>query len=245
MAQDLDEHVARSACYKLLSLVFLPPRTVGGEELFAGIEKIISMLPSEHQALLKPIVETAPIPRGGPSEHEHTRLFGVGLAATPYGSEYDPLAEARKGHCLADLLGFYEAFGFKLAGRQKEFPDHIAIELEFLSLLLLKSCYARAEGQEEARAICEEAAGKFLADHLGAWGGAFADRVEATTEDDFYRFSARLFRGFILAECHTLRVEPFFMAAAQPQKLEPPACPFASECSEAATQIWSAPKNFC
>ena len=237
MAQDVDGHVARSACYKLLSLAFLPPRTVDGEELFAGIEKIIGMLPSEHQTLLKPIVENAPIPRCGPSEQEHTRLFGVGLAATPYESEYDPLTLVRKGHCLADLLGFYEAFGFKLANRQKEFPDHIAIELEFLSLLLLKECYASAEGQEEARAICEEAAVKFLADHLGAWGGAFADRVEATTGDDFYRFSARLLRGFILAECHTLCVEPFSMAAAQSQRLGPPACPFAPECSEAATQI--------
>ena len=236
MAQNLDEHIARSACYKVLSLAFLPPRTVDGAELFAGILKIVSMLPSEHHTLLEPIVENVPIPRGGPSEQEHTRLFGVGLAATPYGSEYDPLASARKGHCLADLLGFYEAFGLKLAGRQKEFPDHIATELEFLSLLLLKGCYASAEGQEEARAISEEAAAKFLADHLGAWAGAFADRVEAATEDDFYRFSARLLRGFILAECHTLSVEPFSMTAAQPQKLGPPTCPFAAECSEVAPE---------
>ncbi len=232
MVRDLDKIIARSASYKLLSLAFLPPRTVDGEELFAALEKIISTLPSGHQPHLEPIVENAPIPRSGPSEQEHTRLFGVGLAATPYESEYDPLASARKGHCLADLLGFYEAFGFRLADHQRDFPDHIAVELEFMSLLLLKVAHARAESLEEERAIAEDASLKFLSDHLAAWGPLFADRVETATKEEFYRFSARLLRAFLLVECHTLGVGPFSMATAQPKELGPLTCPLASNCSE-------------
>ena len=232
MAQDLDETIARSACYKLLSLAFLPPRTLDGERLFAGVEKIIRTLPEGHQAVLKPIVEEIPMPQNEPSEHEYTRLFGVGLAATPYETEYDPLTSVRKGHRLADLLGFYEAFGFRLAHHRKEFPDHIAAELEFMSLLLLKAAHAGGEGREEAQAVAEDAAAKFVVDHLAAWGGIFADRIEASTQDSFYRFAARLLRGFLIAEFRLLGVEPLTLAAASPQDPEPLTCPFASECPE-------------
>ena len=75
--------------------------------------------------------------------------------------------------------------------------------------------------------------------HLGAWGGTFADRVEAATQDDFYRFSARLLRGFLLAECQLLGVEPAQasgvgprLAVVPPQAPEPLTCPFAPECPE-------------
>ena len=108
------------------------------------LDRILDLLPEGHQAMLRPIVREAPICRSGATEPEYSRLFGVGLAATPYETEYDPLASARKGHRLADLLGFYEAFGVRLADHRKEFPDHIAAELEFMAILLV--CRAKPAG---------------------------------------------------------------------------------------------------
>lgn len=227
MDRDLAETLARSACFKLLSLAFLPPRPA--VDPFSGLDRIVRNLPEGHRFALGPILPAGAVAR--PPEGEHTRLFGVGLAATPYETEYDPLAPARKGHRLADLLGFYEAFGFRLSEDAKEFPDHIAVELEFMSLLLLKIAHARAEGREGPLAICEEAAGKFLADHLGGWGAAFADRVEAAAEDIFYRFAARLLRGFLLAECRLLGVEPEAVVAAPAREIGPVICPAAGGCS--------------
>lgn len=226
MAWDLAETLARSALYKLLSVAFLPP-SEWSAELFSGIDRILDLLPEGHQAILRPIAREAPICLSAATEPEYTRLFGVGLAATPYETEYDPLASARKGHRLADLLGFYEAFGVRLADHRKEFPDHIAAELEFMAILLLKAAHAGAEVMEEAQTVSEEAAHKFLADHLGAWGGAFADRVETSTEDGFYRFAARLLRGFLLAECCFLGVEPQPLVATLPRDPGPLSCPFA------------------
>jgi TorA maturation chaperone TorD len=231
MAWVLAETLSRSACYKLLSLAFLPPFE-GSAELFSSIDRIVGALPEAHQAILRPTVQDVAIARSGPTEREYSRLFGVGLVATPYESEYDPLASARKGHCLADLLGFYEAFGVRPAEWRKEFPDHIAVELEFMSLLLLKAAHAGAEALQEAREVSEESATKFLADHLAAWGRGFADRVEAATEDGFYRFATRLLRGFLLAECRLLGVELATAAAAPSEGSEPPTCPFASECAD-------------
>lgn len=230
MALDLAETVARSACYKLLSLAFLPPRAA---DPLSGLDRIVRDLPEGHRLALGPILPEGAIAR--PPEGEHTRLFGVGLAATPYETEYDPLAAARKGHRLADLVGFYEAFGFRLADGGKEFPDHIAVELEFMALLLLKTAQAQVEAWEEARTICVEATGKFLADHLGGWGVAFADRVEAVTVDPFYRRAARLLRGFLLAECRLLGVEPEPVGVGAPRESDLLTCPFAGDCPEVST----------
>jgi len=229
MPRDMAETLARSALYKLLSVAFLPP-SERAPELFSGIDRILDLLPVGHQAILRPIVQEVAVARSGATGPEYTRLFGVGLAATPYETEYDPLASARKGHRLADLLGFYEAFGVRIADHRKEFPDHVAAELEFMALLFLKAAHAGAEAMEEALSVSEEAAVKFMADHLGAWGGIFADRVERATGEGFYRFAARLLRGFLLAECRLLGVEPLTLAAAPPRDADLPTCPFAGEC---------------
>jgi TorA maturation chaperone TorD len=226
MAGDTAETLARSAVYKLLSVAFLPPAE-WTPRVFSGLEPILDVLPDGHRTILGPIAWDLVGARNEPREAEYTRLFGVGLAATPYETEYDPLATARKGHRLADLAGFYQAFGVRLADGRAEFPDHIATLLEFMAILLLKVAHARAEAREEAQAVSEDAARKFLADHLGWWTPAFADRVEAATEDGFYRFAARLLRGFLLAECRFLGVEPLPLAAAPRQNPSPLTCPFA------------------
>ncbi|MFQ5829857.1 MAG: molecular chaperone [Candidatus Methylomirabilia bacterium] len=232
MAWELAATLARSATYKLLALAFLPPRPEGVLHLFSALPRIIQDLPEGHQQGLGPIVEDLPSIRTEPGEGEYIRLFSVGLTATPYESEYDPLVATRKGHRLADLLGFYEAFGFRLADGLGEFPDHVAVELEFMSLLLLKAAHAAVESHGEGREISEQAAVTFLADHLGAWGEAFADRVEAATESDAYRFAARLLGAFLLAECQLLGVEPVALTAAPPGGTGPPTCPFVGQCAE-------------
>lgn len=232
MAWELSTTLARSATYKLLALAFLPPRPEGVLPLLSALPRIVKDLPEGHEQGLSPIVQDLPSAHGEPCEGEYVRLFSVGLAATPYESEYDPLVTTRKGHRLADLLGFYEAFGFRLGEDLKEFPDHIAVELEFMSLLLLKAAHATVETYEEAREISEQAATTFLADHLAAWAEAFTDRVEATTGNGVYRFAARLLRAFLLAECRLLGVEPVVLGAAPHGTPGSLSCPFAGQCAE-------------
>jgi len=61
---------------------------------------------------------------------EYIDLFDRGQAkASLYETEYgQPLS---KGNKLADLSGFYEAFGFAFSAVQGEMLDHVAVELEF------------------------------------------------------------------------------------------------------------------
>jgi TorA maturation chaperone TorD len=46
---------------------------------------------------------------------------------------------------LADVAGFYAAFELTPATARPDMEDHIAAELEFMSVLALKEAYAGAE----------------------------------------------------------------------------------------------------
>lgn len=78
---------------------------------------------------------------------------------------------------MADIAGFYRAFGFEASGER---PDHVVPELEFLALLLMKEAYARISGDAEGAEVCASARGKFVAQHLGEWLPDFAERVRGT-----------------------------------------------------------------
>lgn len=209
--------LARSAIYKALSLAFSRPtpdlvatlrgpwiaRLVGAHERLPVPDQIAGEVRSLRGALADL--------DGLPAEHQ--RLFGPAPACTPYETEYDPLPSARKGHELADILGFYGAFGFRLSETARDMPDHIAIELEFMSLLLAKEAYARIHGLAEEASVCRDAAGKFLRDHLGRWAHAFGGRLEACTSCRFYRILSRVLRRFTESEGRILGIPPVPAAA--------------------------------
>lgn len=75
---------------------------------------------------------------------------------------------------LADIAGFYRAFGVKIQGER---PDHLVAELEFFSLVTMAEAAARSTGADEQADVAASAARAFLRDHLGRWLDAFAARV--------------------------------------------------------------------
>jgi len=68
------------------------------------------------------------------------------------------------GRTLADIAGFYKAFGLELKG---ELPlDHFSVEAEFMAHLLLKEAYGDLKKNEEMCEIVRDAQKKFLEDHF-------------------------------------------------------------------------------
>jgi TorA maturation chaperone TorD len=107
---------------------------------------------------------------------------------------------------LADVAGFYRAFGVELRPGTER-PDHLGAELEFMQLLAAKEALALGdEGDGERAELCREAARAFLRDHLGRWVKAFADAVEAGAGEPFYRAAARLLASFVAHE--VARLDP-------------------------------------
>ncbi len=145
-----------------------------------------------------------------PAPGARARLFGHTLrgAVCPYESEYGRRALLQQAHELADLAGFYEAFGLKTAAARRERPDHVACELEFLEFLSRKEAYALDSGDAEMLEVTRLAIGKFLRDHLGRFSRAFAASLRTADADGFYGRLAGLFEEFLAGECERFGVRP-------------------------------------
>ncbi len=114
------------------------------------------------------------------------RLFAGKTAVSPCEGSYedDPFRQARQ---MADIAGFYRAFGAEPHGPMHERPDHAGCELEFLAYLGARRVDAAAAGDDEQSRACEEAERAFLREHAGRWLPAFFRAVGREAEDGFHR----------------------------------------------------------
>jgi nitrate reductase assembly molybdenum cofactor insertion protein NarJ len=106
------------------------------------------------------------------------RWFDLGRVAPYEGSNVAASAGGVTPR-LADVAGYYRAFGMRVPGDR---PDHVVAELEFLAFVLLLEADAVERGHDEHAGIAAAAARSFLRDHIGTWIDAWAARVEAVDE---------------------------------------------------------------
>lgn len=97
-----------------------------------------------------------------------------------------------KGVIIADIAGFYRAFGFELSKNASEKADHITGELEFIAMLLVMLAQAQ---DQEAKRTTHDALGSFSFDHLGEWLPTFCERLTETTALPIYQHLAQLLLG--------------------------------------------------
>lgn len=140
---------------------------------------------------------------------EYIDTFDRGRSANPlYETEYGRDRALVKGHELADLAGFYRAFGveFDAEGVSREMLDHISVELEFYALLQLKHQALKEAGDVAGVEIVLDAERKFLKDHLGRFPGAIAERP-GVMESGHYSMVFNWCRDLVEEECARLGVE--------------------------------------
>lgn len=144
----------------------------------------------------------------GTLREEALRLFGYLRAAdcSPYETEYSNTHVFQRAQQMADIAGFYRAFGLEPSS-EGERVDHIAAELEFMHFLSAKEAYAYAQDLGQAE-VCRDAQRKFLQDHLARWTGIFAQAVGQTTGEKFFVEITRLLDEFVTADAATLGARP-------------------------------------
>ncbi|HSD84237.1 MAG TPA: molecular chaperone TorD family protein [Anaerolineae bacterium] len=141
---------------------------------------------------------------------EHRHVFGL-TGSLCYETEYGLPHEYRQSQELADIAGFYRAFGFENGGAIRERPDYLPTELEFMHVLTLREACAREAAQAEHVEIDVDAQRKFLRDHLAHWLPLFGKRLEQLSVGDVYAEVVALTTAFVAAEADRLdaRPEPF------------------------------------
>ena len=137
----------------------------------------------------------------------YLELFDTGKQRVSlYETEYGRMRSAGKGHDLADIGGFYQAFGLAVDhDGGNEMLDHLAVELEFYALLLLKRAHVQRESDNEGAEIVQDAMAKFLSYHLGAFSSAVARRL-TELESTGYAALMEWIAEIVRAECTRLQV---------------------------------------
>lgn len=121
------------------------------------------------------------------TEGQYHSVFGPGGPAPPREASYHDSIEL--GSLMTELAGYYEAFGY--APHSDEPPDHVAVEIGFISYLRLKQAYALLEGDEERAAVAAHSAAEFLTNHLAMIAAPFAD-VLGSSHLDYLAQAARI-----------------------------------------------------
>lgn len=194
---------------RLLSVGFTPPDDGSVEEMsvltaLAGrraCEEGLAELLAELELALNDEGAVAQLPA------EYEGLFGGAVRCPPYEGSYeaDPFRGSRQ---MADLAGFYRAFGAESSGPAAERPDHAGCELEFLSFLAARRLEAEEAGETESAAICLEAEDAFLRDHLGRWLPALCREVGEASSSPVYTLLAAAGERFVAAELARRGIEP-------------------------------------
>jgi len=248
MAAADDTSLARQALYRLASMALADPRAgtwerlaePGTRETALAAAEILRGTPAARPDSLgqgeRPLetLDAAALFDHLPDSAEgyaaaHGGIFGlvVSSAACP-SHEADYVSEKQvfqQSHALADVSGFYRAFGLTPSRRFPERPDHISAQLEFMSCLVGLERAAGESQEPERVALCHDAQRRFLDEHLAWWVPTFARllSLEAGT-NSFHDTVAALLAAFIPAERGLLGVAAPKQAAQPAAPAGPGAC---------------------
>lgn len=161
-------------------------------------------------------------------ERAYRALFGLTISQVcpPCGIEYEPNTDVTyRAQQMADIAGFYRAFGLEISGSKGERQDHVTVEAEFLSLLNAKEAAALSVGKSEQAEICRAARKKFFLEHVGWWMPAFTRLLTKTAESNFYRSLAAVTSSLLPVERASLEIPPLTgrvvpNVASEPPRLE-------------------------
>ena len=215
-AGDANTAFHRGWLYSLVALGFERPGEDFEEALAQGA--FTDELQESAAAVGEPVADAAEMVGEALAERDHdpdtlhsewVSLFGVeeGLTVSPYQLTYLPgplMTTVRK---LADLRGFYEAFGLSIVEGYNDRADHICFLTEFASHLSVREAALRMEEDDEGVRVVVSAQRAFFEDHLGRWYWRFADEV-SKRDDGFYAALADLLATLVEAEIDRLDLEP-------------------------------------
>jgi DMSO reductase family type II enzyme chaperone len=214
----LDSHVmppedgarARSALYRLLGHSFNFPtldfyKEVESGEFFATIRSLLNALP--HLESVQSLEDKLSGVTADFEEFcaEYVRLFDVGsVRGKPpcplYGGEY---AIRPRLDVMEELVRFYGFFDLTLSQQDRELPDHLSVELEFLHYLAFRESDALERSADPSS--YQRAQADFIERHAGQWLPIMRGKLETQTPLPFFAGLISLTTDVLRADLGYLR----------------------------------------
>ena len=239
-------YLAEMALYRFAALALLDPRAGAWEELDAlrdttlldDAARLVRQDPAAHAETLGrgelPLSELTPgsvlsaLPATAAElNQQYESVFGllVSGACPPYETEYiNGKFAVQRAQTLADIGGFFRAFGLQSSSNRPERHDHIVLQLEFMALLTfleLRAMQGESAPDADNVSVCREAREKFFREHLAWWAPAFAHLLAREAGDGLYGKAARLLAAFLTSQ-RTKFGLPTPQDKPQPSQLERP-----------------------
>jgi DMSO reductase family type II enzyme chaperone len=217
----------RAAIYRVLAQAFAYPTAPGLEAVAVAAWNAAVVAPAGLRVLLRRLADAAAGGDEAGLAAEHVTLFTRQVRCPPYEGAYGPASMAGKATLLADVAGFYAAFGLEPAAGRPEVEDHVCAELEFMSALALKEAWALTEGHAGGLVVTRDAQRAFLAEHLARWSPGFAARLAETATPGFYPAAAALLQAWLADECARLALTVRPLEGIDEAEAAPLTCPMA------------------
>lgn len=203
----LEMHVVaagRARTYGALSALYLAaPSEDLAEMIRAGglaAEDSGSPLGAAAGALTASFREAAALHLENELAAEHTRLFVLPSGVLPHESIYLDENKRLGGRVTAGVQRYYENAAAKLTNACLDLPDHIGVELEFMSFLCDLEAQLREQADVAGLQKCLQIQHGFLTQHLLRWHQSFCAKVLASSNSGAYRALANLTIAFLEAE---------------------------------------------
>lgn len=180
--RDLIEATGRFTIYSLLANGFAFPTWERLEVISSRLLPAAAMLqlPDHLGVAVRSVTSNLTLDLDRAREH-YTALFPpiASQDAPGYETGYRGDGIFQQAELMADVAGFYRAHGLRAGGSDRERPDHITVELEFMAFVAKKEALALQRNMSEEALVCHDSAALFLRDHLGCWAPAFGRRAAA------------------------------------------------------------------
>lgn len=196
-----DELVHRAAWFKMFSLLFRYPNEETITLLKDGVPELpIEVLNTDMRANAEPFKRAVADASAEQITLEYSSLFtGAGLCRANE-NDYEKLSFSMTEK-LADVAGFYSAFGFEVNDDTGERPDFVGTELDFINLMLLKQAYAVKNGWTEQATVTADALANFVETHFVRWVPKLCYALrELATEGGIYAAGADALAAIVDSE---------------------------------------------
>ncbi len=188
-------------CFRLLSACFYEPQKelFLEENLFGNLTEYLTTVCPEASELSQEMDKEIRSYSAEELRVEYARLFTgpFELLSPPYGSVY--LDEGRRvmGDSTMGVIAAYEQEGLAKNEDFKDLPDHIVVEMEFMSYLMYKEAEARENDNDDTASEYADKQASFFNTYMLSWIPQFCSKIKEGTENRFYRSLADCLSVFI------------------------------------------------